>query len=553
MGKIRYMRVIGKKSLALVLAAGFLQLNAQTAKEVESETKEVTVYLRGVKEKRNASVQVNAGEQQLLFTNLPLNLDPNTLRLGASDFIQIVSINHRTNYIGFDPTLDPDMRQLKDSLDHYTDQLKLKEGVYTSLQNTKQMILANKSVKGETHGMEAEDVVDLLDFYREKLNEINTKMLTLEKQLEGLREHQGRFSREYNQSLQGKAKWFSELTVTVRARQNGKATFSIEYFTNDAGWTPHYDIRNNGNNGKLEITSHAKIWQTTGYTWKNVELTLSTLNPQFDIEAPQLQAKVLDLNPVYNTRSYDELDGNLRMDGYGIVADSIRYNTSDRKVIRGGSYKDMDYFLKTTTSERGPGTEYKIAAPYTITSDVKQTSIEISRKNVSATFKYKTVPKVEKAVFLMAIVTGWDTLNFYPGNANIFNNGTFVGMMYLNTQSVEDSLQLSLGQDKSFSVEYEVNPAKTLSSTSGSSTKRSKGYIIRIMNKKDTPVTVEIVDQVPISSNQELSVDIDKNDGDLNPVTGMLTWRKTITPGQKIEVPVSYTVKFPKDHNLYNF
>lgn len=517
------------------------------AKEVNSETKWVTVYLQGVKEKRTASVSLSAGEQQLLFTDLPQHLNPNTLRLGASDFVQIVSINHRHNYVSFNPDEDPEIRQVKDSMDNYVSQVKLKEGVYNSLQGTRQMILANKTVKGETHGMEAEDVADLLDYYREKLNEINIKSLEIERQLEKLREHRDRFTREYNQVSKGKNKTYSELLVTVKSAQAGKANFTIEFFAPVAGWVPQYDIRNNGSSGQLEITSYANIWQMTGYKWKNVDITLSTLDPQFDIEAPDMQSQVLELNPyVYKTPVSGYYNGNDRMREF--LSDSLRggRTNTDKYFLDG-------YRMPNTSSEKGPGTEYKIATPYTIESANKETKIEINRKQVMAAFKYKTVPKVEKAVFLMAVVTGWDTLNYYPGNANVFNNGTFVGSVFLNTNSVEDSLQLSLGQDKSFSVEYEVLNEKTFTTSSGSSVKRGKGFTIKILNKKDIPVTIEIVDQVPISTNTEASVAVDKTDGTTDPLTGIITWRKTITPGQKLEVPLSYTVKYPNDHVLHNF
>ena len=183
----------------------------------------------------------------------------------------------------------------------------------------------------------------------------------------------------------------------------------------------------------------------------------------------------------------------------------------------------------------------------------KDTRIEINRKLVSAMFKYKTVPKIEKAVFLMAIITGWDTLNYYPGTANVFNNGTYVGNVFLNTQTVQDSLELSLGQDKSFSVEYETITEKTFTNNSGNNVKRGKGFTIKIMNKKDKSVVIEILDQAPISSTQEVSIDIEKGDGVLDPLTGFITWRKTIDSSKKIEIPVSYTVKYPKEHYLYNF
>lgn len=551
--------------LSGLLLAGMISSNAiaqTTPKEVESTTKSVTIYLRGVKENRTASTQVTNGEQQLLFTDLPQRLNPSTIRLGSSDFVQIVSINHKLNYVSFDENESPEIKQLKDSMDHYAEQLKLKTEVVKALASTKQMILSNRSVKGENSGMEAEDVSDLLDFYRDKLNEINTKTLALEKQLEVLRGRHEKFNKEYNKQISGKAKTFSELLVTVRSKQSAKANFTIEFYTPDAGWNPLYDIRNKGAGEELEITSHAQIWQKTGYDWKNVDILLSTLDPQFNIEAPTIYPQQLDLGVVYRQSQNQQQLYEQYKQQY-IMADSVvlLQKNMEQTTTNGGS----QFLFNTPTNantfgwssgsapEKGPGTEYKIATPYSISSNAKDKRIEIERKMVKAMFKYKTVPKVEKAVFLMAIVTGWDTLNYFPGTANVFNNGTFVGSVYLNTQSVDDSLEISLGQDKSFSVEYEIISDKTFTNNSGSSKKIGRGFMIRIMNKKQEAVMLEVMDQAPITTTQDVSIEINKGDGEINPMSGIVTWRKSLPPGQKVELPISYSVKYPKEHTLYNF
>ena len=54
------------------------------------------------------------------------------------------------------------------------------------------------------------------------------------------------------------------------------------------------------------------------------------------------------------------------------------------------------------------------------------------------------------------------------------------------------------------------------------------------MNKKDKAVVIEILDQAPIATTQEVSIDIEKGDGVLDPLTGFITWRKTLEPSKKI-------------------
>ena len=39
------------------------------------------------------------------------------------------------------------------------------------------MLLANKSIAGEQNGVDIEDLMEMADFYRERLQEIETKLI----------------------------------------------------------------------------------------------------------------------------------------------------------------------------------------------------------------------------------------------------------------------------------------------------------------------------------------------------------------------------------------
>ena len=226
-------------------------------------------------------------------------------------------------------------------------------------------------VKGETQGMEAEDLTDLLDFYRDKLNEINIKSLALEKQLEVYNERKSKFTLEYNKLISGKAKTFSELLVTIRSTRSAKANFSIEYFSPDAGWNPLYDIRNNGTTEQLEITSHATMWQKTGFNWKNVDITLSTLDPQFNINAPSIYPQSLELGVNYNYQS-NQNNSYQQYKQQWVRLDSVVSNNNRNNNNAANNWGVTE--VTKSSNDNGPGTEHKIATPYSIPSNAKRHS-----------------------------------------------------------------------------------------------------------------------------------------------------------------------------------
>ena len=65
-------------------------------------------------------------------------------------------------------------------------------------------------------------------------------------------------------------------------------------------------------------------------------------------------------------------------------------------------------------------------------------------------------------------------------------------------------------------------------------------------------------DQLPVSQDEEVKVEILKiSNATLNPVSGMLTWKLDIKPGESKEITLSFSVQYPKNKagktfNLFN-
>ena len=65
---------------------------------------------------------------------------------------------------------------------------------------------------------------------------------------------------------------------------------TAEYFTNNAGWTPIYDIRVDDISKPINLIYKADVFQNTGNDWKNIDVTLSTNNPSRNNTQPIISA-----------------------------------------------------------------------------------------------------------------------------------------------------------------------------------------------------------------------------------------------------------------------
>src|SRR5436190_20050737 len=96
--------------------------------------------------------------------------------------------------------------------------------------------------------------------------------------------------------------------------------------------------------------------------------------------------------------------------------------------------------------------EFDIKLPYSIPSDGQRHLLAIQSKELPAMYRHFLVPRLDREAFLVASVTGWESLNLLPGSANIFFEGTYVGQTVLNPAVLNDTLNLSMGRDHGVTI-----------------------------------------------------------------------------------------------------
>lgn len=73
-----------------------------------------------------------------------------------------------------------------------------------------------------------------------------------------------------------------------------------------------------------------------------------------------------------------------------------------------------------------------------------------------------------------------------------------------------------------------------------------------IRNTKSQPINLVVLDQVPVSTNSEIEVNVQQSSGVKPSVdTGELKWEFVLQPGDKKELELLYSVRYPKNRVLY--
>ncbi len=217
------------------------------------------------------------------------------------------------------------------------------------------------------------------------------------------------------------------------------------------------------------------------------------------------------------------------------------------------SYKKRkdDGLVTTTTNYQPTTTIFEIENPYTIPTDGKQYTADISSYDVNALYEYYTAPKLDAAAYLTAKVIDWQELNLLPGDANLFFEGTFLGKSFLDVTNAGDTLKLSLGKDKGVVIKRTLLKEYSTKKFLGSNKTDNRQYEISIRNNKQEAITILVDDQFPISTNKDIEIDkLSYDGGKLDDDTKKVTWTFTVESKKETKCKIAYSVKYPKDKTI---
>jgi hypothetical protein len=190
------------------------------------------------------------------------------------------------------------------------------------------------------------------------------------------------------------------------------------------------------------------------------------------------------------------------------------------------SYLDVDEGVRSATPSGGAEDvdfeesvweDYGLTATYEIPGTRSLVPSSLARRHKIATLNatnmhlsYVSVPKLRAAAFLRAKVRNPSTsVTLLKGTAGVTLDGSFLGNMTLPRVSPNQLFSLPLGVDPAIHVSY---PKPTVHrSTQGIFNKESAHVFSRtvwLTNTKPTPVEILVMDQVPVSQDERLRIDI---------------------------------------------
>lgn len=541
-------------------------VRATQEKPLQSTLTDVRVYTRGAMLYHKTNYSVSSGVNKVIIEGISTNISPQTLQLTVSGDVVILDSKYELYYpepapidkSGFPAHITKSITLLSDSISNITDTITDINNQISVIKSSKLILTNNGAIKGQGKVNDSIPMLkEALEYYFKKMNELNTIQMKLERQeaettkklnrmrerLEALKNYgnsNGLSSPVTNQPV-------PRIIVTLQASQYVSGKINLSYLINNAGWSPQYDLRSSGTQNTIDLTYKANIYQNSGIKWENVKLSLSTNDPHQNRNKPELHPWYID----YQMYNQQPQSGAIQQDAYKRLSkqeEMAEYETTKDK-IASESKSSADF---TTIVQHMISAEFVIDLSYTIPSDNKSHMILVNNEKLPATFKHYAAPKLNESVYLVAELTNLEDLQLLPARANVFFDGAYMGETYLDPGSMNDTLRLGLGIDQNVLIKRRMDKKSFKEKLLGSQKMSTYYYEIEIKNQKSSTIHLVIEDQVPVTNNEEIEIEIlDKGKARLNETTGILEWNMTLKGKENKTLRFGYSVKSDKHKQLF--
>lgn len=536
----------------------FLYCGLQTWAEtrIPSRITEATVYRSGAKLTNVASVRLTAGSNQIVFEKLPVDLNPNSIQVRIEGKADLLSAFFRRATIELNQPNGSAIKALQDSIETVNDRI-LRLMAENDILNKEEISLQENQKRvgaGEKSTLSVNDWKEMSQYYHTRLTEIKNRQLEItfqrrkeDRLMAGMNERLRKLNHRETQTL-------GEIVLQIESATAQTLNISCVYFITQAYWTPAYDLRAEAVDKPLRMVYKAVVSQQSGFDWQAVKLKLSSARPLSNNNRPILTPQYIDY---YVARPAHDLDDGLAA-GRSNVYNLSQVRTEDRRDMAKPStgpgdlgevvVTDEEVVLEESTS----GEEFEITAPQSIVSGAEPQTVRYKEEQMDAIYQYHAVPKMDPGVFLLAKIPNYGRYGLLSGTAQIFFKDTYVGQSEIDTKTVSDTLLLSLGRDEDISIKR-VKPTDLAYTPKflNNFKRELVAYDIVVKNNKKIPINIEILDQIPVSKQDEITVELEERSGaQYSADFGKLLWHLEIPAYSSKTLRFKYWLKYPKDRTV---
>lgn len=535
------MRKLFTTIIILISITGRISAQNLNEKDIKAEVKHVTVFPDRAQIEHETSFTLAPGKSTLKLSGLSPYIDPQSIQVRGFGEFTVLSVNLQNNYL---QNLEdqPEIKNIRSQINDLQLKAEDEKAAISVLKEKASFLTANKAIMIKETTVSTELFKNIIDLYTSNMDQVTMTTLKKERLIKEYEKQIAALQQQVSSKLSQQQLPSGEISVTVTSDKQVAGKLSFSYVVTNAGWYPSYDIRVDDIKNPVTIYYKANVFQNSGVVWKDVKLSFSNATPWVAGNIPVLYPWFIDFyNPVPVV-----LSG--RMSGIRSEAPAAMMEMAKDKKME----NTVEALPVAVQKQVGETTiTFDVALPYTIQSDGKVQTVEIQRLTAPADYKYVIVPKLSQHAYLTANIIDWAKLSLQSGESTLYFENSFVGKSTLDVTQMSDTMMISLGTDNSILVKREKRKDFTNKKTLGANKTEIYSFLITIRNNKSNSVKITLNDQIPVSSNNGITVDPQElSGGRHNAQTGEIKWDLELKSQESKQLILTYSVKYPKDKTV---
>lgn len=261
--------------------------------DTPSKITDVTVFLSGAHINRTASINIPKGKSEIYFSGITPLIAKESIQVKGIGEFTILSVNHQIDDV-YSEAPKTEIESLLIQIENFnlrTEELTIKIDVY----NKEILLIENTShTSKNAEDVKIDNIKSTQEYYHTTLLDLKLGKLKLERELKGILKEKMTAQQKLNAYKVKKSSSKSIIKVVIESETAILAKFEISYFVASAKWFPEYDARVKDISSPLTLNYKANISQETGENWEDVNLTISTSNPNKSNRKPILNKWTID-------------------------------------------------------------------------------------------------------------------------------------------------------------------------------------------------------------------------------------------------------------------
>lgn len=524
------------------------------------------VYPQGADVWRVGDVDLPAGETRLVLSDLPSSVDPQSIRVEAEGGDGLLINDVDSKFAELPSTAGDEKRQaLQLKLQGLSDEREGLDQEIADAEAQKKLLLslANKQLvpASATETLKSIDAASLDGL----VSLVGSKLATISKSIHEAQLRQRQIDRDVAdtnlalEALAPDAPAKLEVSINVKSPSTALGHFKIKYRVEDAGWQAFYDAKltlpGTSKPASLALVQRADVHQATTEAWDNVALTLSTARPNGATAVPQL-----DEDPLNLALSMGRLSNAEAASG-GVILQKQKKDElaeapaapvlDDMKTVEPVNKPALQAQADMVVA--GFNAQYVIDGRVSIDNSGQSKKVRIGSETVDAKLEAVAVPRLDPTAYLMAAFTVESADPLLPGAVNLYRDDVYVGQGALPQLAPGENAKLGFGVDDLVKVKrVEVKRNSGEEGLISSHFTRTLAWDISAKNLHDTPFPVVIVDRIPFSTQdtvtiEQISQSTPATTEDYELKRGVKAWRLMLDPKTEKTIKLGYKISAPKD------